>query len=88
MNDDKLWRTLCRSLDPSAADIDQGEVLLSEYQALGYLRRTCRDILQMPDAAIAHLYARLEADGQGRSPVADQPDSRRDLCRDQRRKTL
>lgn len=49
--------------------------LLTEYERQGYVRRTCRAMLELPDAAIIEFYRTLAETRSTISPVCDRVDS-------------
>lgn len=69
------WETLAAARPPSPDDQALAAALLAEYQALGYLPRTCRAMLELSDAAIIAFYRALAQTRSDASPVRDQPDS-------------
>lgn len=54
------WETLATARPPSPDDQALAAALLAEYQRLGHLPRTCRAMLELPDAVIIAFYARRQ----------------------------
>lgn len=69
------WEALAARWPPTAADRALADDLLAEYLARGYLGRTCRAVLALPDAAIIAFYRALAQTRSADSPVRDRPDS-------------
>jgi len=80
----KLWSRIRNALKPSAMDIIRGDALYTTVTERGYAVDTCRALLELSDAAIAHFYARLAEDHDPISPVAGEKDTAwmvdRDFC--------
>lgn len=78
------WNTIAEALGPGPEDRDAAGELYAAYRAEGLLATPQSELLALPDAVAALFYARLEADGPARSPVADEPDPswmrRADFC--------
>lgn len=70
-----VWKKISEILNPGADHIKAAETLLAEYQKKGYLSKTQRELLLLPDAVIAVFYDRLMDGKVPVSPVSDKVDS-------------
>ncbi|MBI5668250.1 MAG: hypothetical protein HZC41_09610 [Chloroflexi bacterium] len=67
-----LWQKLANLHPPTDDERQMAVALLDDYRARGYLRRTCRAMLVIPDGVMIAFYAALELDGAARwTPPAD-----------------
>lgn len=72
---DSIWEQLSARHPPGSIDLAAADAMLREYQANGYLHRTCRTMLELPDAAIIQFYRSLSATRSDASPLREQRDS-------------
>jgi hypothetical protein len=70
-----LWEDLAACIPASRTDLAVVATLVTEYERQGYVRRTCRTMLELPDAAIIAFYRALSQTRSDASPVCERPDS-------------
>jgi hypothetical protein len=62
-SDKTVWNGIVSVIQPSAEERLLGESLLEEWRSRGHIRRTCREMLELPDGAIASFYEGLSRTG-------------------------
>lgn len=70
-----IWQEIADHF--TLTDIEQADLdlLLNEYHQRNHVQRTCKAMLTLPDAVIAHFYARLAQGNTPESPVSHHLDS-------------